>query len=89
MTYNSEASREARREKIRNKIVREREGIGAGAIAGVVIALLIAVGLTAWAMTADPPVARNDATNAPARTGQRASGPRVEIPVSAPTPKPE
>jgi hypothetical protein len=79
MTYDSD--KQAGRKEVRDTIIREREGMGVGAIAGIIIALVLAVGLLVWAMTGNRTVARND-TTPPATTGQSAPAP-------APTPAPE
>lgn len=65
----------------RSPVVRESDGMSAGAMAGIAFALLLFLGVIFWAFsTSDRQSASTDTP--PATTGQRAPAP-------APTPAPE
>jgi len=71
----------------RRPVVRESDGISAGAMAGIAFALLLFLGVMFWAFTSDRQTASTGTP--PATTGQRAPAPApAPAPERAPAPAP-
>ena len=71
----------------RRPVVRELDGMSAGAMAGIAFALLLFLGVMFWAFTGDRQTASTGTP--PATTGQRAPAPApAPAPERAPAPAP-
>ena len=72
----------------RRPIVRDADGMSAGAMAGIAIALLLFLGVMFWALASGDRQTAST-TTPPATTGQRAPAPTpAPVPERAPAPAP-